>query len=329
MSTSRFQWLGRSTSPADVLSAVVRVRVFGKSPAGLFLRVNSLIWQIFPARLHSSYPLLTYGRWLHRLVCLKATRRQYFGTCFFRNRPELELMRHLVDEKATGSTLRITVLACSIGAEVYSILWTLRSARPDLKLIVSAVDISREILNFAEKGIYSASASELVGSSIFERLTADELEKMFDWEGSEARVKPWLREGISWRVADASDPELVHVLTPQDLVVANNFLCHMEAKSAENCLRNIARLVKRGGCLFVSGVDLDVRAKVARELGWRPIPELIQEIHDGDPSVRRDWPWTWWGLEPLNRRRPDWQMRYAMAFRVSECDGSLGLAVVR
>jgi hypothetical protein len=80
-----------------------------------------------------------------------------------------------------------------------------------------------------------------------------------------------------------------HDIGPQDMVVASNFLCHMEPPAAENCLRNIAGLVKRGGYLFVSGVDLEVRAKVARELGWRPIPE---QIHDGDPSVRGDWPFA-------------------------------------
>ena len=44
----------------------------------------------------------------------------------------------------------------------------------------------------------------------------------------------------------------------------------------------------------------------------------MAEIHDGDPLVRADWPLHWWGLEPLDRRRPDWQTRYASVFRVRE-----------
>lgn len=295
-----------------IAAKTARLKLFGKSPAGLYLRVNRRIWQIL------SRVLRAYGAWLHSLVRLHATRRQFFGTFFLRNRPALELMRRLAAEKANGSTLRIAVLACSIGAEVYSILWTIRSARPDLKVFVCAVDSSKEMLNFAEKGIYAPNTCELVASSIFERLTAHEMTEMFDWESDQARVKPWLRDGITWEVGDASAPELIRVLGPQDMVVASNFLCHMEPPAAENCLRNIAGLVKPGGYLFVSGVDLEVRAKVARELGWRPIPELIQQIHDGDPSVRGDWPWTWWGLEPLNRSRHDWQMRYAVAFRLNE-----------
>ena len=45
---------------------------------------------------------------------------KYFGTFFLRNRPALELMCRLARQKAQGSTLRIAVLGCSIGAEVYS-----------------------------------------------------------------------------------------------------------------------------------------------------------------------------------------------------------------
>ncbi len=309
-------WRDTSQTSHTILSKTAALRLFGKHPAGFFLRLNRQIWEIIPADVRKSYLIRAYGAWLQSLARLVETRRQYFGTFFFRNRPALELMRRLADEKAKGSTLRIAVLACSAGAEVYSILWTIRLARPDLKVIMWAVDISKEILNFAEKGIYDPDACELVGCSIFERLTAHEMEQMFDWEGDQARVKPWLREGITWQIGDASSPELTHVLGPQDLVVASNFLSHMEPLVAENCLRNIAGLVDRGGYLFVSGADLEVRAKVAHELGWRPIPELLEQIHDGDPDLRGGWPLCWWGLEPLNHRRRDWQLRYAAAFQL-------------
>jgi SAM-dependent methyltransferase len=151
-------------------------------------------------------------------------------------------------------------------------------------------------------------------------MTDTEFGEMFDSDGEVSRVRSWIREGISWQLGDVGDPGLVGVIGRQDMVVASNFLCHMEAAEAENCLRNMARLVKPGGYLIVTGIDLDVRAKVARELGWRPVLKLIEEIHEGDPSLRRDWPCEWWGLEPLSKERPDWQMRYATAFSLNEDD---------
>jgi chemotaxis protein methyltransferase CheR len=298
------------------LAKAARLQVLGKSPAGFYLRWNKRIWERLPSRVRNLHSVRSYGAWLHTLVCLSAKRQQFLGTFFLRNRPALELMRRLAQQKSHGSTLRITVLGCSIGAEVYSILWSIRSARPDLRVFLDAVDISEEILSFAEKGIYSHDTSQFVGASIFERLTEAERVEIFDWEGDRAKVKSWLREGITWRVRDAADPELVDVLGPQDMVVASNFLCHMVRADAEKCLRNIAQLVSPGGYLFVSGIDLDVRTKVALDLGWEPVRELIVEIHDGDRSLRVDWPWAWWGLEPLNRKRHDWQTRYATAFRV-------------
>jgi chemotaxis protein methyltransferase CheR len=299
------------------MARAARLQVLGKSPAGFYLRLNKRIWERLPSRVRNFHPVRFYGTWLHTLVRLRAERQQYFGTFFLRNRPALELMRRIADQKPRGASLRIAVLGCSIGAEVYSILWTIRSAQPDLKVSLDAVDISQEILSFAEKGIYTPDTSRFFSASIFERLTEAEKVEMFDWEGDQAKVKSWLREGIRWHLGDAADPKLINILGPQDMVVASNFLCHMTPADAEKCLGNIAQVVSPGGYLFVSGVDLDVRTKVALDLRWEPVRELMEEIHDGDLSVRADWPWEWWGLEPLDRREHDWQTRYAAAFRIA------------
>jgi len=90
----------------------------------------------------------------------------------------------------------------------------------------------------------------------------------------------------------------------------------MESSEAETCLRNIVRLVVPGGYLFVSGIDLDVRTKVARELGWKPVLDLLEDVHDGDVSIRQSWPFEYWGLEPLDKRRSDWKVRYASVFQI-------------
>jgi SAM-dependent methyltransferase len=300
----------------QILAKAVGWQIFGRSPASLYLRLNEWIWNRLPSHARDLHLVRAYGGWLHTLVCLRSTRRQYHGTYFLRNRPALELIRRLCEQKARGATVRIAVLGCSIGAEVYSIRWTLSSARTDLRIILHAVDISEEVLSFAKRGIYDPDTCEFVGASIFERLTSQEKQEMFDWEGNRATVKAWLREGIIWKLGDATDPEMINVLGLQDIVVGSNFLCHMAPADAEKCLRNMVRLLEPDSYLFVSGVDLGVRTKVALDLGWKPVPHLMADIHDGDRSVRADWPWRWWGLEPLNQRRRDWRTRYAAVFQV-------------
>jgi polysaccharide pyruvyl transferase WcaK-like protein/chemotaxis methyl-accepting protein methylase len=291
-----------------------------------FLGLNQRVWQRLPSRVRNLQPVRDYGGRMHRLVRRRADREMHLGTLFLRNRPALELMRRLVAQENRGARLKIAVLGCSIGVEVYSIVWTLRRSRPDLQLDVHAVDISPEVVEVGERGVYSSAASELVHFSIFDGLTDAEREEMFDWDGDQATIKPWLRDGITWAVGDAGDPNLIPSLGPQDLVIASNFLCHMDPDSAQRCLTNLAQLVRPGGHLLVTGVDLDVRTRVAIDLGWEPISELRGEIHDGDPLVRSDWPWRWWGLEPLDRRRPGWETRYTAAFRVKTNGSSAELS---
>src|SRR5438034_9064541 len=95
------------------------------------------------------------------------------------------------------------------------------------------------------------------------------------------------------------------------MVVASNFLCHMTPADAEDCLRTVARSVRPGGYLLVSGIDLDVRTRVARDLRWRPVREFLEDIHEGDLSFLRGWPWTYWWLAACTSNHPDWRPRYA------------------
>ena len=301
-----------------MMERVARSRILGKSPLGAYLRLNEWIWNRLPRSLRSLRPIHSYGRFLHWLVRLQS-RQMYLGTFFLRNRPELELIRRLSIAMGAGARpVRTAVVGCSNGAEVYSIAWAVRSTRPTLKLIVHAVDASAEVLGCAREGVYSLGVSDLVRESILDRMTAEEMREMFDQVEGRLRIKPWIKEGITWHLGDAGDPQLVDALGPQDIVVANRFLCHMAPPDAERCLRNIARLVVPGGYLFVSGIDLDVRTKVANDLGWKPLRELMEDIHDGDPSLTTVWPCKYWALEPVNRRRHDWEVRYASVFQLGE-----------
>lgn len=298
------------------LTRLVRGTIFGKSPVSAYLRFNQRLWNRLPSSLTTLGPISLYGRFLHTLARIDGVRGQAFSTYFLRNRPQLELIRHLLAQKGHTDILRVAVLGCSIGAEVYSVAWTVQSARPDLKLILCAVDVSKQAVEFAKRGIYSLAAPELSNTAIFQRMTADEMEELFDQGGEAATVKPWIKQGIDWHVADVGKQEILDALGPQDMVVANNFLCHMDDSEAERCLRNIARLVRPGGYLFVSGIDLNVRTKVARDLAWKPVEELLEEIHEGDGCLRPHWPCHYGGLEPLNKKRPDWRIRYAAAFQL-------------
>ena len=304
------------------LTRLVRLRIFGKSPISAFLWHNRRLWNALPASVTALRPIRLYGDFLHTLVRVEGVRGQLFHTYFLRNRAALDLIGRLVQQSSVD-TLRVAVLGCSTGAEAYSVAWRIRSARPDLKLIFQAVDVSPQAVEVARGGAYSLVAPQFAIKDIFDGVTEAEVEELFDRDGDLVTVKSWIKEGIEWYVGDVGGAEILATLGPQDLVVANNFLCHMDDVAAERCLRNIARLVRPHGHLFVAGIDLDIRTKVARELAWKPMKELLEEMHEGDPHMTCEWPWHYSALEPFNKKRKDWQLRYASAFQLNASGDSV------
>ncbi len=118
----------------------------GKSAVNAYLRLNREVWSHLPPPVRTFPPIRLYGSFVNSLVRWRSARRQYFATYVLRNRPQLQLISRLSGQMAVGSTLRLAVLGCSNGAEVYSTLWTIRSRRPDLNVISHAVDISKDIV---------------------------------------------------------------------------------------------------------------------------------------------------------------------------------------
>jgi chemotaxis methyl-accepting protein methylase len=97
-----------------------------------------------------------------------------------RNRPTLELIRRLVERSPQADILRVAVLGCSTGPEAYSVAWRIRSARPDLKLILHGVDISQQALELAQNGVYSLATLQFAGTDTFDHLAETEIEELFD-----------------------------------------------------------------------------------------------------------------------------------------------------
>ena len=201
-------------------------------------------------------------------------------------------------------------MACSTGAELYSILWALRNARPDLNILPTGIDLSESAIKKARAARYSPEDVEV------RDLPEERRSSLFDKTQAELHVKDFLTAGVEWIVEDVNDDGLRVRLGPQDIVAANNFLVFMKESDAVSCLRKVIQLVRPGGLFLCRGVDLDVRERVVQEFSLRPVALRIEELHDINPRERRGWPWEYWGLEPLDKTRPDWVRRYATVFQV-------------
>lgn len=211
--------------------------------------------------------------------------------------------------------MRLAVLGCSTGAELYSAVWMVRTGRPEGKVRALGIDISESSIRTAARGVYALDGRELMG------VPEPTLERLFTRQEDARKVQDWLREGVTWRVGDASSPELVADLGQQDIVLANNFLCHMPPQRAKACLENIVRLIAPNGYLFVSGIDLDLRSRAVKELGLSPVGAKFDTIYAADESALKAWPFHYWGIEPINRNAPDWPVRYTSVFRRPDSAG--------
>jgi SAM-dependent methyltransferase len=275
-------------------------------------RAGMSLWSKLPPSILELRSFRALGRFIHKAVCRYSVREQGGSTWFLRNAPLLGAIAEQVRDMQLDRAVRICDIACCTGAEVYSVLYMIRSGCPHISLSMVAGDISADAIARAQAGQYRLSSAEL------RRPLPDQtLSELFERDGENLTVKAPLQQGIRWLVGDARDPSLAESLGSQDVVIANNFMVHMNDREAALCMRNLARLVRPGGFFVCRGVNLDIRERIAAQLGFCPLLPHLEEIHNADENLdaRKDWPWRYWSLEPIDKSRKNWPMRYAAIFQ--------------
>ena len=107
-------------------------------------RAIEVFWNGLPTRVRSWKRTQDLGRRIHRRARRVQPRGGGCFTRFFRNVPQLELVRDLVLERVPGAPVKILSLGCSTGAELYSILWLIRTARPTQAVEALGIDTAEE-----------------------------------------------------------------------------------------------------------------------------------------------------------------------------------------
>jgi chemotaxis methyl-accepting protein methylase len=262
---------------------------------------------MLPDSVLSSWAFLRFGKLIHKAHIRWQGRVEGLQiTCFLRNVPLLEVLRDLALKVPTGGTWRVFSVGCSTGAELYSLLWYLRSARSDLQISAVGVDIAPAVIAKARSGRYLPESDELT------LLSNPMLEALFDKVDGTFKVKDWIGKDIRWLVYDATDPNILDVLGSADLLLANNIFGAMSDEKAESFMENLLRLVSPCGYFAFNG-NLDVKTRFAKKYDLVPICERVEAVHFGD-SKKIKWPWYHSSPEPIDRRQADWPTRYAQVF---------------
>lgn len=245
-------------------------------------------------------------------------RQNYTYTQFLRLPTQYKILCRPVIELAKkwrgDREIRIAVMGSSYGAEAYSIASTIRASHPQLKFAVRAFDLDTAVIAKARVATYTY--NEVANAA---RVSPEFVAFTFDRRDKDGvtlyAVKPEIRSLVTFAPADALDPRLAAAVGKADIVFAQNFLYHLRPSVCRAAFVNLATLVDSHGVMFLDGMDLGLKTRLVNRFGLLPLDQAIEEIHAEAYRERgASWPGIYWGLEELNRSRPDWKTRYATIF---------------
>src|SRR6266850_196462 len=128
-------------------------------------------------------------------------------------------------KERSSSPIRIVVMGCSNGAEVYTIASMLMARCPGIEFLIDAYDINPDICEKARSACYNA--GEVLNNHL---LTAEFIQATFEVRDDTYRVKENVAARAKFHIADVLSPELMKRVGQCDILFAQNFLFHLDRK---------------------------------------------------------------------------------------------------
>jgi chemotaxis protein methyltransferase CheR len=176
-------------------------------------------------------------------------------TSWFRDREPFTALTdlvvpELVRSRATTRRIRVWSAASSSGQEAYSLAITLQEALPaGWSYEILGSDISSEMIKRAELAEYSQ-------VEVNRGLPAPQLIQYFERNGAHWRVTPGLRRNVSFRRLNLTGP--LPAMPPFDLIFLRNVLIYFDVATKKSVLRNVARLLRPDGWLFLGAAETTI-----------------------------------------------------------------------
>ena len=221
-------------------------------------------------------------------------------TGFFRDPAAWEAFREavinpLVAARDSGDTIRAWVTACASGEEAYSLAMLISEEAERLNKTVDvkifATDTADKSLAFARAGIFPG--------GIEGDLSAERLDKFFEWDEQTYRVKKSLRDQVVFAPQDVlRDPPFSRV----DIVTCRNLLIYLEPEAQRRALTLMHFALRDGGHLFLGNAEtlghadsmfetVSKRWRIYRRLGvgrrsFGQLPALVSHTAEVRPAPR-------------------------------------------
>jgi chemotaxis protein methyltransferase WspC len=161
--------------------------------------------------------------------------------------------------KFSNSKLRLLSVPCSTGEEPYSLAMTLL----DLSLLpnqfhIDAVDISKQALSKARKAIYSRNSFR--GSNL------EFQNRYFTSTDQGYQLSENVKNTVNLSAGNLLDANFLLDRTQYDIILCRNVLIYFDSSGRQNTLKNLHRLLKHKGLLFVGASETGELANLGFEI---------------------------------------------------------------
>ncbi len=170
-------------------------------------------------------------------------------TYFFRESNQLqtfidEVLPELI-ENNKNKRLRILSAGCSTGEEPYSIAMMLADIEPlrGWQIEITAVDISRQVLQSAEKGLYGISAFRKTDQSVVNRF--------FVKGDTGYHIIADIKKIINFKHLNIFDLEQIATLGPMDVIFCRNVIIYFDTEAKKKVVKSFNNILVNGGFLFL------------------------------------------------------------------------------
>ena len=180
-------------------------------------------------------------------------------TWFFRDEKPFEvLQRHAIARslrKGQNEPLRILSAPCSSGEEPFSIVIALREiGMPQQAFEVQALDISRQALARAQRGLY--------GRNALRNLSESRRRLHFSAAGTEQLLHAEIRQKVQFQHANLLT--FFQTCTASyDVIFCRNVLIYLHAAARRSVLADLSRVLAPGGLLVVGSAEMPMVPEAA------------------------------------------------------------------
>lgn len=155
--------------------------------------------------------------------------------------------------QSSGAPLRLWSAACSSGEEPYTlavVVADLMQRFPEQKWLITASDISKRMLAFAQRGIYRMDSAAPVPKELLERYFQRGYD---DWEGT-CRVKEELRRMVKFQRINLFQARYP-VTDKQHIIFLRNVLMYFDNPSRAAAVERLADMLVPGGYLVIGNSE--------------------------------------------------------------------------